>query len=444
MSSKKKNKGLPKGLGGSGGSALRRNTKECSLCGSRCSSGVVTCDGCNSFHFCSKLHQMQYSMQHDAEQCSRIKQFLTVAEEDGFYSLPFSWMPKQTFRSRCDHLKSLGVHLVNPYKMECSACAPKNGNVPVFSDMRSTGTQSSEISTYDLKPILKDWWGDDGNKFILDCQSIENCDDIVNWETYLEYKANVADESIVSATKLPLILDNTMSIFWAIKRLLRNSERNKIPVGETVKVVLAGAEKEIQDQWPVLLELFNVLPNKNFEFLVAGPELPSWMHMMTLDIKSSRTSRTMKLSLLCDFLNRPPQMMALAQYHLVCALNAGLGAYPAWMDTLSIIKGFMGYVHSPQMFFFTDYIQESIEIGRKNIYMLFGTPEEYNGKLQFLGYGDIQHHPDWRNHAQYLKEHVRVSGILMNPFRKANTCVKMQSHDMPYASNGFGCFIELR
>ncbi|KAI8103809.1 hypothetical protein M9435_006336 [Picochlorum sp. BPE23] len=429
--------------------------KCCSACGSNVNSSPIVCDGCGCLYFCSKSHQQRYIDQggHSREDCIRLREFRSSALEDGFYTslAPlFSWcVTDNLYSSPCDMLEKIGVHRKDPFRMECS-CGVGNASAfcvsgPLvqgwFGRHVSERRKHVDVTTDSIRPQLDAWWGTEGSSCVLDGSPVEVYDSIVDWQSYLEYKRRRTRTA--EQEKLMVLMDIPLTIFWAIKRFLRNN--NSSARTHVIQLVLAGCEKEL-DQWPLLLELFNLLPGYSFDITMAGPELPSWMDQKCINITSSTTSKELKIT--CRSTTVSIQLMA--ESHIVCALNAGIGAYPSWMDTVCHIKSLMATRHSPSMFFFTDYVQESIEVARKNLYMLFGKTciPEYDGKLPFLGMGDIAmacggHPQKTKECSEFLYTHVKATAVLMNPFRKPAN-VTMPSHGMPYASNGFGCSLEIR
>ena len=395
------------------------------------------------FRFCCKQHLDMYRMQsHDAEECNRCRERGIVARENGFYSFPFSWYPKDTlFQSSCAFYKNLGIHGKSPYMTDCECLSLHHAydHVPIF----KKGFASQSLTTESLKEQLSSWWGQKGNALFLGCQPLQDIEEVYDWKTYFEHKEKAVDASQNVDTKLALLCHIPLTIFWCVKRFLRNCEFSNTPTPKELKIIIAGPEKEYT-QWPVLLELFNLLDGFDFDIMMIGPNLPTSANEKTVSIVAA-TGKTMKLSFkVAELVDR--HSVLLMNYDIVCALNAGLGAYPRWMETISNTKLFMGMKRNLRMFFFTDYVDESIEVARKNLYMLFGEKciPEYKGGFRFLEHQDIQHVPNWRICADYVENHVRISKSLMNPFRKPLTCIENSAHLLPYAPNGFGCFIEVR
>ena len=430
--------------------------KCCMACGINVNSPIV-CDGCGCLYFCSKSHQQEYVDQggHSREDCSRLREFRSSALEDGFYAslAPlFSWcLTDNLYSSPCDMLEKIGVHRKDPFRMECP-CGVGSASAfcltgPLlkgwFGRNASDRRERVDVTTDSIRPQLDSWWGTEGSVCVLDGSPVEVYESIVDWQSYMEYKCIGTG---TTQQKLMVLMDIPLTIFWAIKRFLRNNSATSTGV---IKLVLAGCEKEL-DQWPLLLELFNLLPGYSFEVTMAGPELPSWMDQRCINITSSATAKELKIMCRSTTLTDPSSIHLMAESHIICALNAGIGAYPSWMDTVCQIKALMATRHSPKMFFFTDYVQESIEVARKNLYMLFGKTciPEYDGKLPFLGMGDIAmacggSPQKIKECSEFLSNHVKATAVLMNPFRKPAS-VAMPSHGMPYASNGFGCSLEIR
>lgn len=431
--------------------------KSCMACGTHVDRPVV-CDGCGCLYFCSTGHRQGYIDQggHSKEDCCRLREFRSSALEDGFYASLvdlFSWcLAENLYSSPCDMLEKVGIHRKDPFRMECpcglGSASTFCGSGPMlkkdwFGYNVSERRERVDATTESLRPQLDAWWGTEGSECILDGPPVETYESIVDWESYMEYK-NIKQGTAVE--KLMVLMDIPLTLFWVIKRYIRNNSSARVDV---IKIVLAGCEKEM-DQWPLLLELFNLIPGYSFDIAMVGPELPSWMDQRRINITSSTTSKKLTITCRSTTLTDPPSIQLMAESHIICALNAGIGAYPSWMDTVCQIKSLMATRHIPKMFFFTDYVQESIEVARKNMYMLFGKTciPDYDGKLPFLGMDDIAmacggHSQKTKECSDYLTKHVRATAVLMNPFRKPAS-ITMPSHAMPYASNGFGCSLEIR
>lgn len=410
------------------------------------------CPGCHLFRFCCQEHIDRYTMYHGhgLKECNRCRERAINAEDSGFFSFPFDWYPdNQTrFASRCAFFETIGIHLKDPFSTDCDCISlPKvSRQVPI---LKSAFAEQSclQLSSDELKKRLLPWWGDEGNTLIMECDCLKDIDEVYNWESYFGYKRRALGSERVDAgagTKLAMILDIPLTIFWCIKRFLLNCNFSDNENPKTLRLIIAGPEKE-HNQWPMLLELFNLLPGFEFEINMIGPELPSSMDGKTVEIVG-HTQKKMKLffksAVLVD-----QDSFYMEESHIVCALNAGLAAYPQWIKTISHVKAFMGMQKSLKIFFFSDYVEESIEIARKNLFTLFGgqcLPEYKKSSLQFLCHQDLHHIPGWDRLARYLEEHVKISQLLINPFRKPLTCVDQLVHLMPYAPNGFGCFIEVR
>lgn len=427
--------------------------KVCSACGKTIPKGlgkVYTCSGCRMFQFCCKDHRDVYVMQrHDSEECHRCRERGMVAQENGFFVFPFDWYPKQgsLFDSKCAFFTKLGIHGKKPFDTDCDCISLPRvyGEVPILKKEFSKQSHVA-LSEDTVKDGLTTWWGKEGQRLILECDCLDDVEDVYDWESYFDYKRKALGSDAVDAagsTMLAMVLDIPLTIFWCIKRYLRNISGTPQSENKEIRIIIAGPEKE-HNQWPMLLELFNLVDGYDFDINMVGPELPGSMDGKTVEITKSSSRKRMKISFKrAELIGR--DAIHLMNCDIVCALNAGLGAYPNWMETISNVKLFMGAQQGVKMFFFSDYVDESIEIGRKNLYLLFGPRciPEYR-TVPFMSHQDIQHVPNWRECAHYVEEHVRISQSLMNPFRKPLTCIEHPSHSMPYAPNGFGCFIELR
>lgn len=212
--------------------------------------------------------------------------------------------------------------------------------------------------------------------------------------------------------------------------------------------VAVGAEKEA-DLWPVFLELGALIPHTDIIIHMIGPELPSWMSGKSIVVQSpvldssSQTGSMMKLHFHHGTLEENLMNLGMVeesdsmQPHILVGLNAGLGAYPQWMDALGLMRFFMQHKGKPQVMLFTDYMEESLQISRKNLYILFGplrNCSDIPAGLPCMGYNPLM--------EKDISSRVHLSECWVNPFRKP-TRVKSAMHRVPHSPNGFGCFIEL-
>jgi hypothetical protein len=427
---------------------IRMMMSVCSACGKQIrTQDALSCQGCRMFRFCCKQHLDMYIMQsHTKEECSRCREHGIDARENGFYTFPFEWYPQETFTSRCDFYKHLRLHGTSPYTTDCECISLPHvyTQVPILKKAFA-GQSHVKLSSIDsIQKDLSSWWGEAGNALILECDRLhqDDIETVYNWETYVEHKRKSVTSGVQVDTRLAMLLDIPLTLFWSIKRFLRNCDITGSPKPKELKIILAGPERE-HNQWPMLLELCNLLDGFDFDITMVGPQLPSSMHDTSIEIPVP-TGRNMKISFQsAELVGR--HAVLLMNCDIVCALNAGLGAYPNWMETISNAKLFMGMQKRLRMFFFTDYVDESIQIARKNLYMLFGQSclPGFKG-MNFLNHQDIQHVPNWRICAQNVEDTVRITESLINPFRKPLACLTNPSHLLPYAPNGFGCYIEVR
>lgn len=213
--------------------------------------------------------------------------------------------------------------------------------------------------------------------------------------------------------------------------------------------VVAGAEKEA-DLWPVFLELGALIPHTDIIIHMIGPELPSWLDGKSVVVQSpvastdpNQTGSVTKLQFHHGTLEDNLMSLGMVeesnsmQPDILVGLNAGLGAYPQWMDALGLMRFFMQHKGKPQVMLFTDYMEESLQISRKNLYILFGPlrdcPDIPEG-LACIGYNPLMEID--------ISSRIQLSECWVNPFRKP-TKVKSAMHRVPYCPNGFGCFIQL-
>ena len=198
----------------------------------------------------------------------------------------------------------------------------------------------------------------------------------------------------------------------------------------------------------MFLELGALIPHTDIIIHMIGPELPSWMNGKSIVVQSpvadsSQTGSMMKLHFHHGTLEENLMNLGMVeesnsmQPDILVGLNAGLGAYPQWMDALGLMRFFMQHKGKPQIMLFTDYMEESLQISRKNLYILFGplrNCSDIPAGLPCMGYNPLM--------EKDISSRVHLSECWVNPFRKP-TRVKSAMHRVPYSPNGFGCFIEL-
>lgn len=259
-----------------------------------------------------------------------------------------------------------------------------------------------------------------------------------NWASYFEQRP------LPPTSLLPMLLDTPLSLLWAVQRLQQQRGQDAAP--EQLTIHLVGAEKEL-DQWPVLLELGALLPSTTIDLHLVGPEMPDWADGRSVSVpspppaaagdseggSSGGSSRDSSSSINIHFhsgmygeLAAPsagsvgsssePGSIGSAP-DLVVAPNAGLGAYMSWIPALMhIADGMAGPAGKPELFLFTDYIEESVHIGRKNVGSVLGRGARLGGAL------------------------AQSERIELNPFRKP--CLQRKKCDaLPHFANGFASWL---
>jgi hypothetical protein len=363
--------------------------------------------------------------------------------------MPFPWLPKRNgSSSKFDFLKELGVLARGVWIRECGPAKPFGSDAPLLKSLwrnkiiKSGGTGASGVEVTleraTLAEKLEDlnWWvGDKNGKKLLTTSLPKYSSSIDSWESYC------AERPLPVTSILPTVLDQPLTVYWAVRKL---KEKLGGSLPRQINIVIAGVEKEM-DQWPVFLELGALLPENDINLHFVGPEIPSWAdncsvivpHIPTATATAAATTSSAstegpapsastpstenekkhytKLHFHAQLLQNVLDSRLQAKENLpdiVVGLNAGLGAYPTWLMSLFVVVN--NYMHrserKPKVLYFTDYIAESTYVSRTNCNMMLGAT-------------------------------VKVSETEINPFRKP-CWVKQPTSNMPYASNGFGFWIE--
>lgn len=421
-----------------------KDCRSCALCGQK-TFDPVPCSGCNSILFCNVQHMKYYrSTQHSETDCSRMRRHMSrhAKWQD---DTPFPWFPKQARVDRCTLLKELKIHGKSAWKRECRCLegVQFGSRAPYLSELLE-GKSSASVSRLQLGDMLQDWWG---NPSVADLfQSLMNnplasdydLRGIMDWKTYCDAR------QLPLVSPLPLLLDAPLTVFWAIQKYMTDMKDTATTLPDTMRILLMGPEKEM-DQWPLFAELGSLLPNTALQIDMVGPEVPSRLDGKAVTIchtSHACTKGYVKMTFfkgtfqenmrrLTDLDVSPPQILI--------GQNAGLGAYPSWMPDLHCVRQFMMHKNAPKVMLFTDYIEESTEISRRNLFILFGPitkgcPDLQQSQKDFVGYQ--------LPFEQDISSRISLTSTLLNPFRKPIN-EKNTSLESPMAPNAFGVFLSL-
>ena len=179
---------------------------------------------------------------------------------------------------------------------------------------------------------------------------------------------------------------------------------------------------------------------------MVGPALPLWAHHKSVtvpnpnledkSISGSITLRFYSGTIQENFSHLGPGSLGFAVPDILVGLNAGLGAYSTWMHGLASLRYMMQVQARPEIQLFTDYIQESVEIDRTNLYVVYGPLRDsknlYEGNIQVAGY----------HGERDISSRIHLSETVLNPFRKP-IHERDPSNMTPLYPNGFACWVEL-
>lgn len=402
----------------------------CGMCGSRVNDvvGAGACPKCQVVYFCCEEHM---KMSHDQVTCTRMKgqkERGEVIHEK--LKADLTWYSDDD----CTRLENVGVH-EKMGTMWCDRCLcglmPSVVSGRVLKDLWTRN--KGEVTRETLREKLDSWYGIEGLADILLLDSLQSREEalgIRSWTSY--YVARGVDGNIPIA----ILMDMPMTVFWGVQRLVE--KRGGDSKDEDIKIYIVGVEGEFQI-WPLFLELGSLMPDVHFEIHMIGPELPSWCHGKQVKVQSAGGGAVILIFAVGLLQENFGSMLRInghsAKEHIpdiFVGLNAGLGAYPSWMDALQTMRLAMQQNRKPQIFLFTDYLEEAVEIGRKHLYSLFGplNNPDLDG-IPCVGYFQ----------ERDISSKILLSETLENPF-KSPVQLTTPSHTVQLFPNGFGCFVD--
>ncbi|KAI0228265.1 Zinc finger MYND domain-containing protein 15 [Lamellibrachia satsuma] len=235
--------------------------------------------------------------------------------------------------------------------------------------------------------------GDESNKFGVSSESLflTSSDALVapsvalrSWATYYEWRGFGFDSPIAALLQFPL------TVYYIITLLPEQCADKPQEITSHEKqftIHLLGVEQEAE-MIPLFAELGVLLPDRKLCITMIGPKLSRKLHGKVIEMGNVKV--TLHRGLYHTF-------TCVITPDVVIGLNAGLAAYPTWVDTLTSLS------QSRTPAYFTDYCQYSCECSRL--------------PLEALHLGTI-------------------SEVEINPFRSPlrKYC---EEHNMPWYSNAF-------
>ncbi|GAB4818522.1 hypothetical protein N2152v2_005568 [Parachlorella kessleri] len=202
-----------------------------------------------------------------------------------------------------------------------------------------------------------------------------------SWDDYYALRG------IPQASPVAFLMDSVLTVYWALLKLRQLVGR--LPHERPVTLHYLGAQKEVA-QWPLFLELGSLLPSVDLQLHFIGPAVPSEADGLSLHVPSpagsccgeagcscgaqpgaqAATETSGQLQQGCSAQDQgqrakqvqvhqsggrvclawhqgfyhevaPNLVAAQGPADMVVAPNAGLAAYPSWVETLQLLAGSM-------------------------------------------------------------------------------------------------------
>lgn len=348
----------------------RRPMRTCNRCQQNGSIDTfITCPACGAIYYCSETCRQQDLVHpfddhgHNAW-CTKMAAYRALSDE--LAHLPFTYA-RETTASDFDEqklrlfLERYGVYNVGYWRHLC----PQNlsnqkialSGVPVEGTNKSSESLLLWTSGLVAPPVP-----------------------LQSWTAYYEWRGLEFDSPVAAVLQFPL------TVYYVISTLLPRHGAGE-PHDKQLTVHLLGVEQEAE-MVPLFAGLDMLLQDTKVCIAMIGPKLSKKLHGKIIEIGNVKVSlhRGLYHKHTSDC---PPDV--------VIGLNAGLAAYPTWLDTLTTLS------RSRTPAYFTDYCQYSCECSRLPVEALhLGT----------------------------------ISKVEINPFRSPlrKYC---EEHDMPWYSNAF-------
>ncbi|KNA17744.1 hypothetical protein SOVF_076090 [Spinacia oleracea] len=318
--------------------------------GTRCVGPPVRrCARCGAVAYCSLSHQISHWSDHK-EECERLEE--QMRDADILNTFPFTFCEEATLQileeeeSRCAFLSRRSLHKIGMWSCECS-CGVSNicPNFPAL--IKCWNLSSTLVPCGDpISPLSKQ----------LSC-----------WKEYYEWRSITLDSPIA------LLLQWPLTIYHAFQ--LNAGRVRSVNGGKDINIHYLGPDKELF-QLAVFGELLALFPDYNVHIDFVGPAVPeyrdgekinlhTYVHCDDRDCKckvpSETTSSTVvTLQLFKGFYHdRFRDLIKDSLPHLIIAPNAGVAAYPSWMETIELIRG----LKTPAVF--TDYCEEAAHLAAR-------------------------------------------------------------------------------
>lgn len=335
--------------------------------------------------------------------------------------MPFTWFPEEPAWNKCILLKKLKVHNDALWRRECfcNATVPFGNSLPLLGTLFQTDGPVVRVSLEQVNERLQRYWKVEEGRDLLMRPVKETEAPPTDWKSYCELR------SIPLSSPLPLILDTPLTIYHALRQL---PDLDTSP-GSTICIHLVGVEKEL-DQWPLLLELHNLLPGVELKFEFVGDHVPTWANSRALEVATGEggSSPSVQFRFWKGSYGKHTHIIeSLHPATLVFAQNAGLAApeyLVNWKAAVANMQLSMVGTDAPQACYFTDYMKFSAECNKKFI----------EAVMAGLGNTNMQ--------RGALRSNLIVSEVELNPFRKPFP-FRAPVHNMALFSNGYGVSVKL-
>lgn len=419
--------------------------------------------------------------------------------QDLLAGMPFPWVGPTGPAAPCALLAQRGLHGCSAWLRACRCHGPDaepwGEAAPLLrelwaapgNEVRSSGTREQ------LAAQLEGWWGLGPADLPCPLSHLDSgADPPSDWASYC------AARGVPPDSPAPLLLDATLTIFWAVQRLLASELRQQEQLeghgGQQTQeqergqegqqgqertdaqprqlvVHCPGPQLEL-DQWPALLELGCLLPEMDIQLVLVGPDVPIWAHSHSLRVPSPAASACGRHGCACATAARHgrggaggsgqreqrgcarsgsmtlvfvrgsyedyivPLDIVYGSPELVVGLNAGLAAYHSWEIPVKRVAS--GVAHSGTQRPRAGERRSAGSGGR-------GRPRAGPRLCLFTDYNEEAVH-----RARQMVQGVvgpatlarlQLSGAEANPFRKP-WLARPPDNRLPTFANGFGLWVE--
>ncbi|XP_021731169.1 zinc finger MYND domain-containing protein 15-like isoform X2 [Chenopodium quinoa] len=315
--------------------------------GTRCVGPAIRrCARCGAVAYCSLSHQISHWSDHEQE-CERLEE--QMRDADILNTFPFTFSEEATLQilkekeSRCTFLSKRSIHQRGIWSCECS-CGVSNTNHNCPASINCWNLPSTLVPCSDpISSLSKQ----------LSC-----------WKEYYDWRSISLDSPVA------LLLHWPLTIYYALQ--LNDSRIRRRDVSKLINIHYLGPDKELI-QLAVFGELLALIPDYDVHIDFVGPAIPdcrdgetthlhSYVRCDDRDCECKDPSETssgsvVTMRLLKGFYHdRFKDLMKDSFPHLIIAPNAGVAAYPSWMETVELIHG----LNTPAVF--TDFCEEAAHL----------------------------------------------------------------------------------